>query len=347
MDGRDLFLIMRLRDFLQRLLNAEHLPQEKIEIFFDLLLAEQDEELLGEILSAWNAKGTSENELYSLAAIMRQRAVKVKSLHKTFVDAVGTGGSKAKTFNVSTAAAFVIAGAGVPVAKHGNRAATSNSGSADVLSALNVNPAVEAAKAEECLNTLGICFMFAPNFHKLSPVLATVRRGLGVPTIFNNLGPLCNPANAPHQIIGVWREDLVEKTANVLARLGTKKSWIVHGEDGLDEITLSGTTHVAEIEDGSVKLFHIAPMDFGIEISSLAHIQKSTPEASAGLIRAILNGNCEEIAAVNLVLINAAAAIYITGKASTLRDAVDLARNSLNSGAALQKLSDLIEATNK
>ena len=315
--------------------------------FFDALLTEKDESLLADILKAWEAKGTSEVELFALAEIMRSRAVKVNSKHEIFVDAVGTGGSKAKTFNVSTAAAFVIAGAGVPVAKHGNRAATSNSGSADVLSALGVNPAVEAAKAEECLNTIGICFMFAPKFHSLSPILAKVRRELGVPTIFNNLGPLCNPANAPHQIIGVWRKDLVEKTARVLARLGTRKSWIVYGEDGLDEITLNGETHVAEITDGKVRLFRIAPADFGLQASSLSHLQKSTPEASAELIMAILGGNCDEEAAVNLVLINAAAPIYLAGKAATLIDGVDMARNSLSSGAALGKLNDLIEATNR
>ncbi|MBC7898575.1 MAG: anthranilate phosphoribosyltransferase [Saprospiraceae bacterium] len=335
-----------LLDFLEGFRNGEHLPEGEAEQFFDSLLAEQDENLLADILSAWNAKGTSENELYSLASIMRQRAVKVNSRHETFVDAVGTGGSSAKTFNVSTAAAFVIAGAGIPVAKHGNRAATSNSGSADVLSALGVNPAVEAAEAERIFNTIGMCFMFAPNFHKLSPVLAKVRRGLGVPTIFNNLGPLCNPANAPHQIIGVWRKDMVEKTANVLARLGTKKSWIVHGEDGLDEITLNGETHLAEVEENSLRLFRISPKDFEMEPSSLENTRTFSPYESAELIRSILTGKCDVQAAVNLVLINSAAPIYLTGKAATLPDAMKIAKDSLNSGSALGKLNDLIEATN-
>ena len=338
--------MVRLQDYLNSFRNGNHLPDDQAEPFFDSLLAEESEELLADILKTWNAKGTSEGELYSLSAIMRKRAVKVKSVHKTFVDAVGTGGSSAKTFNVSTAAAFVIAGAGVPVAKHGNRAATSKSGSADVLSALGVNPAVEAVKAEESLNTIGICFMFAPNFHRLSPVLAKVRRKLGVPTIFNNLGPLCNPAGAPHQIIGVWHKDLVETTANILARLGTEKSWIVHGEDGLDEITLNGVTLVAEIEGGSVRYFQVSASDFGLHSSSLDTARRSTPEESAALIRSILSGECTDSAALNLVLINAAAPIYLAGHAATWVDGIKLAKASLDSGSALRKLDELIKITN-
>ncbi len=335
-----------LRDFVYIFKTGEHLPADRAILFYDLLLDENDENILDELLRAWNEKGTSENELYYLASIMRERVVKVRSRHEIFVDAVGTGGSSSKTFNVSTAAAFVIAGAGVPVAKHGNRAATSNSGSSDVLASLGVNPAVDAAKAEECLNSFGICFMFAPNFHKLSPVLAKVRRELGFPTIFNNLGPLCNPANAPHQIIGVWNKDLIEKTANVLARLGTKRSWVVHGEDGLDEITLNGRTHIAEVEDGKVKNFQISPKDLGLEPSTLEKTRISSPDESANLIRSILNNKCDVPAAVDLVLINSAAPIYLTGKAETLKEAMAMAKDSLNSGSALRKLNDLIKTTN-
>lgn len=336
-----------MHDYLELFRSGLDLPDDSASHFFDALLREDNEKLLADILRAWEAKGTTENELFSLASIMRSRALKVNSEHKTFVDAVGTGGSKTKTFNVSTAAAFVIAGAGVPVAKHGNRAATSNSGSADVLSALGVNPAVEVAKAEECLNKIGICFMFAPKFHSLSPVLAKVRRELGVPTIFNNLGPLCNPANAPHHIIGVWRSDLVEKTGRVLARLGTKKSWIVHGDDGLDEITLNGETQVAEIVGDCVKLLKVAPSNFGLEALSIFDLRLSSPEESATLITSILTGKCHKTTAVNLVLINAAAPIYLSGKADNLPDALEIARMSLSNGAAFGKLNDLIAETNK
>lgn len=326
---------------------GEELPSASCEAFFDALISETDEQMLGDILTAWEAKGTTEDELFSLASIMRKRCIRVETKHERFVDAVGTGGSKAKTFNVSTAAAFVTAGAGIPVAKHGNRAATSNSGSADVLAALGVNPSVDAAKASECLDSIGICFMFAPNFHRLSPVLAKVRRGLGFPTIFNNLGPLCNPANAPHQLIGVWKHELVEKTANVLARLGTRRSFVVHGGDGLDEITLSGATRIAEVSKGTVDLFDISPKDFGIETSDLSSIRVAGCEESASLIRDVLSGNCKNRAAANIVTINAAAAIHVSSPDVSLPGAFSLAMESISNGSALDKLERLIEYTNR
>lgn len=325
---------------------GEELSSAAAETFFDSLLAEQHEELLAELLTAWETKGTTEDELFSLASIMRKRCVRVHTKHETFVDVVGTGGSKAKTFNVSTAAAFVTAGAGVPVAKHGNRAATSNSGSADVLAALGVNPSIDAAKAARCLDEIGMCFMFAPNFHSLSPVLGKVRRGLGFPTIFNNLGPLCNPAGAPHQIIGVWCEDLVEKTARVLARLGTKKSWVVHGSDGLDEITLRGKTFVAEIDGGDVRRIELFPSDFGLPGSSMDSFSKSSAEESARLINDVLSGSSKNNAAANVVIANAAAAIYVAGAASDYQEAAELAKESIRKGAAAEKLKALIKETN-
>lgn len=319
---------------------------EAIEFFNALLKETENESLIAAALLAFEAKGVTADELFTLAKLMRNRAVRVNSKHKTFVDIVGTGGSQAKIFNISTAAAFVIAGAGIPVAKHGNRAATSQSGSADVLAMLGVNPAVDAAIAERCLNEIKICFMFAPNFHTLSPVLGKVRRELGAPTVFNNLGPLCNPANAPHQIIGVWNENLLEKTANVLARLGTKKSWIVHGSDGLDEITLSGKTTIAEISNDKVKIFKVSPADFGLRNLSSTDLQKFSPAESARLITEILDGQSDDATAVNLVLINAAAAIYVTGFAEDLPKALALANESLTSGAARRKLQQLIAETN-
>jgi len=338
----------QLEKFLEILSAGKDLSEtEAVEFFTALQTETENENLIAAALLAFEAKGATEEEIFTLAKLMRSRAVRVNSMHEIFVDIVGTGGSRAKIFNVSTAAAFVIAGADIPVAKHGNRAATSQSGSADVLSALGVNPAVDARAAERCLNEIGICFMFAPNFHALSPILGKVRRELGVPTVFNNLGPLCNPANAPHQIIGVWNESLLDKTANVLARLGTKKSWVVHGSDGLDEITLDGVTLVAEISDGKVDTFEISPADFGLRNSSLADLQKFSSAESAQLITEILSGKSANEPAVNLILINAAAAIYVTGFADDLPKALALANESLTSGAAYQKLQQLIAETNK
>jgi anthranilate phosphoribosyltransferase len=335
-----------LRNFLKTLISGKDLNMTEAAEFFACLQAEnENENLLAAALAALESKGVSVEEIYAMAKIMRERCIKIKPEANVFVDLVGTGGSRAKIFNVSTAAALVIAGAGVSVAKHGNRAATSNSGSADVLTELGVNVSAKTEIAEKCLNEIGVCFLFAPKFHSLSPTLAKVRREIGVPTIFNVLGPICNPAAAPHQVIGVWRRDLIEKTAEVLARFGTKKTWIVHGSDGLDEITLNGKTFAAEISGSNIKEFEISPADFGLKNASLDNLQKFSPASSAKLIREILSNETNNAAARDLVLINAAAAIFVSGKAENLPEAFEAANRSLKSGKALQKLNDLIEKT--
>lgn len=315
------------------------------EAVLDALICESDEILIADLFRTWTEKGIAEDEIYSIAKIMRERCNRVNSRHERFVDIVGTGGSRAKTFNVSTAAAFVVAGAGVPVAKHGNKAATSNSGSADVLSELGIDPAVDAATAEKCLNEIGICFMFAPNHHRLSPTLGKVRRGLGFPTIFNCVGPLCNPASAPHQLIGVWHRSLVPKMANALARLGTKKSWIVHGEDGLDEISISGETEVAEVENGSIKAFRISPSDCYLNEASIDEIKTGSAADSAELILSILRGEKRGSVAESIVLINAMATFYLTGHADDIGDAFEYAFDSIKNGHAAKKLNQMAEAT--
>lgn len=281
-----------------------------------------------------------------MAAVLRGRAVSVKSDHAAFIDTAGTGSSQAKTFNVSTAAAFVIAGAGLPVAKHGNRAASSKSGSADVLSALGVNVSALAAVTENCLKAIGICFMFAPLYHGATARVAGIRRQLGVHTTFNLLGPLSNPAGAPRQIIGVWRRDLVDMLAQALVALGTERAWVVHGSDGLDEITLAGKTLVAEAGDGKVRTFEIAPPDFGLFVGVLDHLRGGDAEANARIIRAVLSGERRDEARA-LVVVNAAAALFVGGKANTLAEAAALAEQSIDSGAAQTKLADLIRATNE
>jgi anthranilate phosphoribosyltransferase len=312
--------------------------------FLDALITESDEVLMAELFRAWDKKGIAESEIYSIAKLMRHRCTKIESKHDRLIDIVGTGGSRAKTFNVSTAAAFVVAGTGVAVAKHGNKAATSNSGSADVLSALGIEPAVDAATAERCLNDIGICFMFAPNFHRLSPTLGKVRRGLGFPTIFNCVGPLCNPASAPYQLIGVWSKEMVPKMAGALVRLGTKRSWVVHGLDGLDEISLSAKTLVAEVEEGSLQTFEISPADLSFDSLPLDQCRVASAEESAALIRHVLENRVNDTAARLLVLINAAAGAFITGQAHNLTEAAEIVEQSLTSGAALGKLDQLAAA---
>src|SRR5206468_2056416 len=211
-------------------------------------------------------KGETIDELAGMAEAMRKRALRLHSRYLQFIDTAGTGSSAVKTFNVSTATAFVIAGAGLPVAKHGSRAATSHSGSADVLEALGVNTTASTETVERCLNEHGICFMFAPLFHRATARVAQVRRELGMHTTFNLLGPLTNPARAPFQILGVWHRSLVERVAAVLGVLGIDKAWVVHGADGLDEITITNKTFVAACSaNRSVKTFTTSPQDFGLE----------------------------------------------------------------------------------
>ena len=311
------------------------------EMFLDALIEETDEALLANVFRAWNEKDIAEDEIFEIARIMRARCTRVVTKHDTFVDIVGTGGSRAKTFNVSTAAAFVVAGAGIPVAKHGNKAATSSSGSADVLSALGVEPSVDAETAGRCLDEIGICFMFAPNFHRLSPTLAKVRRGLGFPTIFNCVGPLCNPAGAPHQLIGVWSSQLVPRMAQALARLGTKKSWIVHGSDGLDEISLNGTTAVAEVDGDAVRSFELMVPDGATDKQSLNGIRARSADESAELIRSVLAGGQKEKPAEAIVVTNAAATLYLCGRAASIEDGYRIALDAIEGGMALGKLSDL------
>ncbi|NOT47754.1 MAG: anthranilate phosphoribosyltransferase, partial [Acidobacteria bacterium] len=293
-----------LRKYTNEFKAGRHLKGPDATELLDAMIAETDESMLADIFRAWDKKGIEADEIHSIAQIMRERAVKVRSKHEQFVDIVGTGGSKIKTFNVSTAAAFVVAGAGLPVAKHGNKAATSNSGSADVLSELGVEPAVDAATAERNLNEIGICFMFAPNFHRLSATLGKVRRGLGFPTIFNCVGPLCNPASAPYQVIGVWEKELVSKMAEALARLGTKKSWIVHGSDGLDEISLSGPTFVAEVVGSKTREFIISPEDFGEKAESIMSFKADSAVESAKIIKSIFGGKHRSDAIQTLVSVN-------------------------------------------
>jgi anthranilate phosphoribosyltransferase len=290
-------------------------------------------------------KGETVEELVGVAAAMRARAIRVKSHHERLLDTAGTGSSAAKTFNVSTAAAFVIAGAGLAVAKHGNRAVTSRSGSSDVLTALGVNVTAAAEITEQCLNQIDLCFMFAPLYHGTTARVAAIRRELGVRTIFNLLGPLTNPAGAPYQLVGVSKPTLVEPLAQALGALGTKRAWVVHGADGLDEVTLAGKTLVAEARDGVVRTFELGPEDFGLRRASLEKLACAGADESARIIFDVFSGRRRD-AARDLVIVNAAAGLFIGGAAEDLSAATRLAAASIDDGAAAAKLADLVRATN-
>jgi anthranilate phosphoribosyltransferase len=342
---------IELRQMTTRLMRGENLARGEAANFLNALLhpAATDAQVAA-ALTVLAAKGETVEELAGMAEAMRNRAIPVRSRHRRFVDTAGTGSSRAKTFNVSTAAAFVIAGAGVPVAKHGARAATSFCGSADVLEALGVNAAASPEAVQHCLNEHGICFMFAPIFHGATARVANIRRELGVCTTFNLLGPLTNPARAPFQILGVWHPSLLERVASALSLLGVEKGWVVHGADGLDEITITGKTFVAACSsNGGMETFTISPHDFGLKPQSLDEFGGSGPEANAQLIRRILQRQETKAAAAarNLVVVNAAAALYVTGAADDLCKAAKLAHESIDSGSAASKLDALIRETNR
>jgi anthranilate phosphoribosyltransferase len=328
-----------------RLMRGENLGRAEAAALLDALLdgAATDAQIAAALV-ALAVKGETVEELTGMAQAMRARARRVKSTHNCFIDTAGTGSSHAKTFNVSTAAAFVIAGAGLAVAKHGSRAATSRSGSADVLAALGVNVSAAPEVSETCLNELGICFMFAPLYHGATARVAGLRRELGVHTTFNLLGPLTNPAGAPRQIIGVWHEALVEPLARTLAALGSERAWVVHGLDGLDEVTLADSTKVAEVSGGGVRVFKVSPEEFGLERASLETLRGGDASENARTIRAILAGERRD-AGRSLVVANAAAALYVGGLAENLREAALLAARSIDEGAALSKLEQLADAS--
>src|SRR5881628_1156408 len=340
-----------LRTLTMRLMRRENLERTEAASFLNALLSPTAKDpQIAAALALLAAKGETVEELAGMADAMRDRAIPVRSRHTRLIDTAGTGSSRAKTFNVSTAAALVIAGAGVPVAKHGSRAATSFCGSADVLEALGVNTAASPETVERCLNEHGICFMFAPIFHRATARVANIRRELGVRTTFNLLGPLTNPARAPFQVVGVWHPSLLERIESALSLLGVEKAWVVHGADGLDEITITDKTFVAACSSKrSVETFTVSPKDFGLKKQSLNGFGGSSPRENAELIRAIFRGETPsgKAAARDLVIINAAAALHLSGFAHDLCEAASFARESIDSGRATSKLDALIRETNR
>ncbi len=328
-----------MNSILKKLLAHEHLAQsEAADVLAYMISKEATDAQISALLIALAAKGETAEELAGFATTMRMLSTKISSAKfSTCIDTCGTGGSTAKTFNVSTAAAFVVAAAGVPVAKHGNVGVTTKAGSADVLKALGVETNVSLELVQRCFDEVNMCFMFAPAHHGATKRVAMIRRELGVRTIFNWLGPLTNPAGAPHQIIGVPAPDFCEREARALQLLGTGKSWVVSGNDGLDEITLADATTVVEATGAGLRKFSIAPEDFGLQRNSQENLRGGSAQENAEIITAILRGERAD-AALDLVLINAAAALYVAGKGETLSASTSLARQVISSGQAWAKL---------
>jgi anthranilate phosphoribosyltransferase len=304
-----------------------------------------EEEQVARLLAALHRKGETVAEIAGAASALRQKMTPIRTSRRLLIDTCGTGGDRLGTFNISTAAALVTAAAGVPVAKHGNRAATSRTGSADVLVALGVNVEAEVAHVEECLEELGICFCFAPLLHQAMRHVAPVRKKLGTPTIFNILGPLANPASAPFQLLGVGQSRLRPLLAEALAMLGSRRTLVVHGSDGLDEVTLTGPTHVTEAADGKVREFDWTPADFGIPTIGMASIQVTGPMESAAVITQILAGRAG--APRDIVIVNAAAALWTVGKHHAMDGCVRQVIETIDSGAARELLARLVERTNR
>ncbi len=294
-------------------------------------------------LVALAMKGETIDEITGCAEVMRAKATRVRA-DEPLVDVVGTGGDKSGTFNISTAAALVVAGAGARVAKHGNRAASSHSGAADVLAELGVNLDADVPTVERCIAEANIGFMFAPKMHAAMKHAMPVRRELAVRTVFNILGPLTNPAGAKNMLLGVFSADLVEVMANVLKNLGSEHVIVARGEDGLDEITTTGETVVAELRDGAIATRRIKPEDFGIERARAEDLTVDSPAESAERIRAVLGGDAGP--ARDIVALNAGAAICAAGVAPTIADGVENARGSIDSGAASGALAKLVEISN-
>jgi anthranilate phosphoribosyltransferase len=295
-------------------------------------------------LTALTAKGEVPEELAGMASVARELAVKVRA-PKAAIDIVGTGSSQAKTFNVSTAAAIVAAGAGLSIAKQCNRGHASAAGSSDVLGELGVKISVDASSAQVSLNT-GMCFLSAPKFHPELRRLADVRSRLGIRTCLNILGLLASPATVSRQMIGVWHKSLVVPVANALAGLKTDTAWVVHGEDGMDEITLAGKTHVATVTDGQVRSYVVSPKDFGLKAAAVGHLRISSAKESAAMIKDVLASRRRDEAR-SLIVLNAAAALVIAGTAKDPLQAARLAEQAIDSGQAQNKLERLVQVTNK
>ena len=295
-------------------------------------------------LSTKSAKAETTDEIAGCAAAMRDHATKVETGMDVF-EIVGTGGDNAHSFNISTTSAIIAASGGVKVAKHGNRAASSSSGTADCLEALGVNINQSPEKCVELLNEAGMCFFFAQQYHTSMKYVGAIRRELGFRTVFNILGPLTNPASPTMQLLGVYDEYLVEPLAQVLINLGVKRGMVVYGKDKLDEISLSSPTKICEIKDGWFKSYTIKPEDFGFERCTKDDLKGGTPAENAQITRDILAGAKGHKR--NAVLLNAGAALYIAGKADSMKDGIDLAAELIDSGKALETLEKLIEVSNR
>lgn len=334
-----------IREAIIALSKRENLSYETAEkVMGEIMGGEASAVQMSAYLTALSMKGETIEEITASAAGMRAHCVKL--LHDMDVlEIVGTGGDQSNSFNISTTSALVISAGGVPVAKHGNRAASSKSGAADVLEALGVNIMVPPQKSTELLEKIGICFLFAQNYHIAMKYVAPVRKELGIRTVFNILGPLTNPAGANMELMGVYEEALVEPLAKVLKNLGVRNAMVVYGQDKLDEISMVAPTTVCEVHDGVFKSYVVTPEQFGFTRCSKEDLTGGTPEENAEISKAILRG--EKGPKRDAVALNAGAALYVAGKAETLNEGVRMAQELIDSGKAMEKLNEFVRLSNE
>lgn len=332
------------KQHLTEIIKGNDLDQDRMSAMIDdVFSGELADTQIAAMMAALATKGETFEELAGAARTMRRRAMRIQTTARTVVDTCGTGGDGANTFNISTTTAFVVAGCGVTVAKHGNRSVSSKCGSADVLETLGIKLDTAPEIVEEAVMELGIGFLFAPIYHGAMRYAVKARQEVGIRSIFNMLGPLTNPAAANCQLIGVYAPDLTEMFAQALRMLGTRRALVVHGHDGLDEISICAPTRVTELDDGRIRTYDIHPEHYFGDMAEAADIAGGDPRVNADITRSILNGDkgpCRDI-----VQINAAGALTAAGKAGDIREGIEMAAHSIDSGEALKKLEDLIQFT--
>lgn len=335
-----------MKELLQKVISGQNLTRQEASRAMEIMLEGTASPVqVSSFLTALRMKGETVEEIIGCCEMMKSKGGSVRLKNDDYIDFVGTGGDGANTFNISTTSMFVAAAAGVTLAKHGNRAASSKSGSADLLEALGVNIMLEPKQVEECIEATGIGFMNAQKFHKAMKNVAPIRKELGIRTIFNMLGPLSNPSGATRQVIGVFSRDMVSVFANVMKMMGVRNAMVVCGADGMDEITVTGKTLVNEIKDGNITEYEIDPHDYGMEYASAEDIQGGTGEENAAIAKAVFAG--EKGAKHDIVVLNSAAAIYIGGKANSYAEAVKVAEAVIDEGKVEDKVNELAAFTNK
>ena len=348
---------MDIVDGIRKLVDGQHLNRNEAEaIMQNIMSGQATDAQIAAFLTALRMKGETVEELIGFAKVMRAKASPVRTKtgvaaalsgtdREMLVDTCGTGGDATGTFNISTATAFIVAGAGVRVAKHGNRSVSSMCGSADVVEALGIRIDLKPDDVARCIDEVGIGFLYAPLLHEAMRYVMIARREMRIRTVFNLLGPLCNPAQATAQVLGVYNEKLTEMMAQVLQAMGARHAFVVHGADGLDEISISGESKVSEVRNDEVRTYYLTPEDFGVKRAPISEIQGGNAQENAAIIRRILLN--EDSAKKDIALLNAAAGLAAGGKARTLREGIDLARESIQSGKALHTLERLVSITQK